>query len=305
MNDRTCCLGGWGRVSGRTVAGQTLATAVLLGLTYVLPFAGAQEGAELPASVGPSLVFAQEDRSPAEPAADPAVEASSADLPKSADTLATGPSPSSDSSAEPTAALIERWPYFSPVKAPAFDKAQTMCDFLVTPPIFDKARSDLGDLRLFDAAGREVPYALRIRQPVFVDQLVAASEFNRVELPSGSTEVTLDLGENPPEQNSLDVVLPGTNFRRSAHLEGSDDNQQWKTLVDKASLVRFVAGTREFDERRISYPPSRYRYLRLRVDRDPEVDAKAVEVGAVTAHRKVEVPGEMVTLDARLGDASR
>ena len=185
-----------------------------------------------------------------------------------------------------------------------------VCDFLVTPPVFDKARPDLGDLRLFDASGREVPYALRIRQPVFVDQPVAASEFNRVELPNGSMEVTLDLGENPPEQNSLDVVLPGTNYRRSAHLEGSDDNQQWKTLVDKASLVHFVSGNntsgpREFDQRRIGYPPSRYRYLRLRVDRDPEVDDKPVDVGAVTVHRKVEVPGEMVTLDAQLGEASR
>ena len=220
-------LGGWGRVSGRHRCGPNACDRGAARSDICVAVCRSSGRSGIARRHG-SRWSSQEDRSPAEPATDPAVEASSADLPKSEDTLATGPSPSSESSAEPTATIIERWPYFSPVKLPAFDKAQTICDFLVTPPIFDKARSDLGDLRLFDAAGREVPYALRIRQPVVVDQLVAASEFNRVELPSGSTEVTLDLGENPPEQNSLDVVLPGTNFRARPSWKGATTTSNGK-----------------------------------------------------------------------------
>src|SRR6478735_5400077 len=45
------------------------------------------------------------------------------------------------------------------------DTARAYFDFLLGPAVFDKARIDLGDLRLVDASGREIPFALRVRQP--------------------------------------------------------------------------------------------------------------------------------------------
>jgi hypothetical protein len=214
---------------------------------------------------------------------------------------AAGGAPSSpaDAALAQTNRLLERWEYYQELALP--ESAGTMLDFVLTPGVFDKARIDLGDLRLYDAAGREVPYVLRIRTPVFTDQTVAASEFNRAVGPDDSGEVTLDLGADTPEHNAVEVALGGVNFRRAAQLEGSADNQTWKTIVEHKNLVRFQASGRELDDRRITYPPSRFRYLRLRVSRDPELDKRPVEMGAVTVYRKVEVPGEFVTLPTRLG----
>ncbi len=198
-----------------------------------------------------------------------------------------------------TAGLLQRWETFQELPLPT-ESTAALIDFVLTPSVFDKARVDLGDLRLYDAKSREVHYALRIRRPVSVDQTIAAREFNRAVGPNDSSEVTLDLGADAPEHNAVEVELPDLNFRRRAQLEGSADGQEWKTIVESKNLVHFRAGDRELDDRRVVYPPSRFRYLRLRVYQDPQVDKKPVEQGAVTVHRKTEVPGEFVTLPARL-----
>ncbi|HTM54881.1 MAG TPA: DUF3999 family protein [Pirellulales bacterium] len=194
------------------------------------------------------------------------------------------------------------WRYFAYYQELAIpeDTARAYFDCLVGPAVFDKARIDLGDLRLVDASGREIPYALRVRQPVYTDQVVSATEFNRSDA-GGIQEVTLDLGADPPEHNAIEVGLSGTNYRRPADLEGSPDNREWKTLASNKNLVRFQAGAKELEVRRIDYPPSRYRYLRLRVHPDAQVDREAWELGAVSVHRKLEIPGELVSQPTRLG----
>ncbi|HEY2893875.1 MAG TPA: DUF3999 family protein [Pirellulales bacterium] len=189
--------------------------------------------------------------------------------------------------------------YYQELTLPS-DSARAYFDCLIGPPVFDKARIDLGDLRLVDATGREVPYALRVRELVYTDQVVSATEFNRSDA-DGVQEVTLDLGADPPEHNAIEVGLSGANYRRPADLEGSTDDREWKTLAVNKNLVRFQAGAKELEVRRIDYPPSRYRYLRLRVHPDPQVDREAWELGAVSVHRKLEIPGELVTQPTRLG----
>ena len=98
----------------------------------VAPATHAQDGAEPPTGDGPAFRIAQEGGPPADEAADapaesPAEPAADATKTESASTNAT--SPSSSSVSESTATLIERWPYFSTVELPAFDKARWSATF--------------------------------------------------------------------------------------------------------------------------------------------------------------------------------
>ncbi len=201
----------------------------------------------------------------------------------------------------PDGATPRAWKFEQDVPPPpGVAAAARLDDFVLPAAVFDGARLDLGDLRLLDRAGREVPYDLRVRRPDFRDEAVPAAEFNRSAGPGGSAELALDLGPNAPEHNEAEVVLPGLNYRRQARLEGGADGKEWRTLAAK-SLIRFRVGTREIDDRRIGYPPSRFRYLRVRVDPDPLVDKDGAKVEAVRVHRRVEVPGEYLVQPGRLG----
>ncbi len=193
------------------------------------------------------------------------------------------------------------WEWYTEVRLPKADKPPRWADFLLTPGVFDKARPDQADLRLYDASGRTVPYALRVLRARNEQQPVPAREFNRATNPDRSVELRLDLGERPPEHNGVEVQTRGEDFRRRLEVEGSDDAKTWSKLLDKAYLVHFRVDDRTVDVRKAAYPPSRFRYLRLRVfpDRGLPDDAPAVMSAAVL--HTVRLPGEDVTAPANLG----
>ena len=191
---------------------------------------------------------------------------------------------------------LTAWEYFDELSATA---GPGLYDFVLNPNVFDKSRADLADLRLYDGAGREVPYVLRVRRSVSTSQNFAAREFNR-STDGGIAQVSYDLGEQPQETNQLEVDTSGTNFRRMADVQGSTDGNTWSTLVAQAVLFRFANGGQTVEQKYVPFPASRFRYLRVRVGRDPEVDRTAPQIETVLIRRSVELPGEMVSYPLRL-----
>jgi hypothetical protein len=174
-------------------------------------------------------------------------------------------------------------------------------DAVVSPDVFDKARADLGDLRLYDVNGREVPYDLRVRRAQDTQEPVSAKEFNRTTLPDKAVELSLDLGEKTGEHNQVVVITDGDNFRRRLLVETGDDGQKWQTLLDKVYLVHFRVGEQLIDVRRFTYPVSRYPYLRIRVYPDASLEDDGPGIKSVEVSRSIQVPGEEVTQPAALG----
>lgn len=205
--------------------------------------------------------------------------------------LVAPPTISTAHAAEADDAQHVRWSHSLEVTKPTEAPASPWFDMIAPTALYGEAREDLGDLRLFDAAGKEVPYALRVREAKYSQQELPAREFNRSVAADQASELTLDLGENPPEHNEIEVQLPGVDFRRRATLEASDNASEWHKLVE-GNLFYFRTGDHELHELRLSHPPSRFRYLRLRVEKDPAIDRTPVEIAAVKVRYRVEIPGE-------------
>ena len=201
---------------------------------------------------------------------------------------------------EPADPQHVRWPEFLEIALFGGETSSPWFDLLLPAEVFGRARLDLGDLRLIDAAGDEIPYALRVREAKYSQQDLKADEFNRATVGEETSELTLDLGAEPAEHNEVELDLPGEGFRRHVLLEASDDASEWRKLAEK-NLFYFRSGDHELHDLRLSYPPSRFRYLRLRVDRDTNVDHDPVKIVAATVRRRVELPGEYLAVDATLG----
>ena len=167
-------------------------------------------------------------------------------------------------------------------------------DFVVPIQVMDKSREDLADLRLYDASGREIPYALRIRKEVDEMREVAARVFNQVKIGSTS-EASVDLGENAGEHNEIEVDTAGSNFRRRVDVEGSETGTEWRTLKTGDVIFGFEAQNRIIQSNRISYPTSRYRFLRVRIFADELTDKEAPVIKGVKALMVVREEGELTT----------
>ena len=190
---------------------------------------------------------------------------------------------------------LSAWPYFKELRFPRAGPG--LLDFVLDREILDQARADQADLRLYDSASHEIPYVLRVRHEVETQSVLALREFNRA-VEGGAAVVSCDLGAQPVEHNLVEIETAGVNYRRLADVEGSADGAAWSTLASQAILFRFSAVGRSVEQLAVSYPVSRYRYLRVRVSRDPQVDSDAPQIAALRVRRSVRVQGETVSFPA-------
>ena len=142
---------------------------------------------------------------------------------------------------------------------------------------------------------------MRIRQPKSLRETFVAREFNRALGIEDSSELTLDLKSSDIEHNEVEIKTLGANFRRKVELEGSDDNQNWNELAS-TFLISFRRDRRSLVGNTVSYPPSRFRYLRLRVYPDPVVDKKPVTIRSASVTRRIDAPGELSERVVSLGE---
>ena len=188
---------------------------------------------------------------------------------------------------------ISLWPYYVEV-TPERTGGQ-LHDLIVPLPVMDKARADLADLRLFDSANREIPYAIRVRRDVDGQREIPTKLFNSGSAGPSTSEVTVDLGEDPGEHNEIDIETNGTNFRRQVVIEGSDTGREWRTLSNDGVLFSFASQNNVAESDKVSYPTSRYRYLRVRVSRDPITDRETPQVTGVKVKMSVREKGFLST----------
>ncbi|HEX6716379.1 MAG TPA: DUF3999 family protein, partial [Pyrinomonadaceae bacterium] len=184
---------------------------------------------------------------------------------------------------------LSLWPYY--VEVTPERNAAGLYDLVVPLPVMDKARSDLADLRLFDSANREIPYAIRIRRDVDTKREIPTRLFNYGLAGPSTSEVTVDLGENPGEHNEIEIETSGTNFRRQVVIEGSDSGREWRTLSNDGVLFSFASQNNVAESGRVSYPTSRYRYLRVKVSRDQLTDKETPQVTGVKVTMAVRDKG--------------
>ncbi|MEY4179566.1 MAG: hypothetical protein RLY70_3140 [Planctomycetota bacterium] len=224
-------------------------------------------------------------------------------------------------SAESIHRKMQRWEFSQEVRMQEVSGPRPSVDLRsvrLTQEVYSGARLDLADLRLMDGSGAEVPYQLRVLRGEASDVTLNASRFNESLVDGNVFEVSLDLGDSPREHNEVEIATAGEAFRRLTQLEGSDDGKTWRSVTER-HLVRYPndrVQSQPLDNRRISYPLSRYRYLRLRIHPDPLVDrprgdsapagaaaATAAkppfEIQTINVKARFDIPEELVTWNVR------
>ncbi len=187
---------------------------------------------------------------------------------------------------------LRPWKYYKEVRPPTAQSE--VLSFTLDVQTLDQARPDGGDLRLYRASGTEIPYLMHVRRGMVRSRPLDAREFNRG-VTANSAQLSLDLGPDVAEHNEVIIRSEGMNFRRKVDVDGSADANNWSTLASKQLIFRFGANGPEVQQQAVSYPVSRYRYLRIHVMSDAEVDRGAPEITGVTVLRSFDAKSELLT----------
>jgi hypothetical protein len=135
--------------------------------------------------------------------------------------------------------------------------------------IYDRARPDLGDLRVLDDGGAAVPYLIdRVGpelEPLFREPMARSRAFVR----GRSASVTLDLRE-PLLKSELVLALPGDRFRRRVKVEGRTKHErEWTTIMDGA-YVFAVPEPAAARYETIQLPQNNQQFLKITVFNGPD-----------------------------------
>ena len=163
-------------------------------------------------------------------------------------------------------------------------------------------RSDMGDLRVFDAAGAPMPYSLVERSSPLVEEngfvplamfplpaaAIAGAALN-VRVDASGAVVSVQGGESArgaavkaylidvskraqpaqpqlPAWRELQLVLAGTaDVVATVQIEGSDDLLNFSSLVSAAPVTRLMHAGRRLEQLRVELPENTARYLRLTI----------------------------------------
>jgi hypothetical protein len=204
---------------------------------------------------------------------------------------------------------LVHWKWVQDLKLPAPEKlAGPYLALTVPPAVFGKAQDDLRDLRLTDAQGKRVPYALRIMRSESQQMKLreARPPFNVGPSPKARAyEMSIELAEVPPPgHNEIEIFTTGRNYRRRVEVFGdnSDKFDDPRPFFDKKTyVVLYDVDNRTVDLHRFRYDFKQFRFVLVRVHADATVDEEIPKITNVMVRRSIIEPGEFVTEDADLG----
>lgn len=124
----------------------------------------------------------------------------------------------------------------------------------------DAARAGLEDLRLYDDAGREVPYL--IERPKPAGKVVQKAKSFQVAVNATTTVLTLETGLAQP-LDGVTLETPAGAFIKAVRIEGSADGQRWQTLARGQPIFRQPGGVSQLH---FAVPATIWPWLRLTVD---------------------------------------
>lgn len=134
--------------------------------------------------------------------------------------------------------------------------------------VYAHTRDRLPDLRLLDAAGREVPFlveqATETRRQTVRNRWALQPE-SLTPLDDGGLQIELALDPRDPQPSGLTVETPLRNFEHRLRVFGSDDGASWELLVPDA-LIFDYSRFMDVRSREVRLPESGDRRFRVVID---------------------------------------
>ncbi len=159
--------------------------------------------------------------------------------------------------------LWQAWQYSRPILSQATGESG-LVRLPLSMEIYAHAQADLGDLRVIDEAGKEVPFILHAVHAKQARSWRNTPLTDTGFVPGRFTHMIVDAGRQQEQHNLLELEFDEAEFFSWVEIAASDDRRTWRIIRERAPLYRF----REDGVERVpsvSYPQTSARWLRVRI----------------------------------------
>jgi hypothetical protein len=154
---------------------------------------------------------------------------------------------------------------------------------VLAPELMGVSRDDLGDLRLLDSAGREVPYVIRTAEAGTHAHFEPYALLRNEVLPKN----TIIEVERPSDQamEQLLIRVRPAEVGKQLRVTASDDRKQWYMVRDDAMFLQGAIGDPPYQVLSVPLPRSDYRYYRVELNDSLTPPMRVLDVGRMVGER--------------------
>ncbi|WP_187261115.1 DUF3999 family protein [Pontibacter beigongshangensis] len=178
-------------------------------------------------------------------------------------------------------AVAQEYNWQATVPAPAQSGYHSI---LLSPEITGQLQQDLADIRLYDAAGTEVPYLLRTEEPVQYRKLFRPYKIVSYTHRAGCCSELIITNQEQQKINNISLLIRNADVQKQVALSGSDNQQDWYVLKAKDLLyaIENTQGTTEV--KLLNFPLNDYKYLRLVLNDSSSAPLNIINAGYYDTH---------------------
>lgn len=178
--------------------------------------------------------------------------------------------------------LISSWRYKKTVDAAHTGLVKVAAD----KDLFKHAQRGLGDVRVIDGSGSEVPYKLLILGQEDGKKEYPANLINNASVSGKYSMAILDFGSRGIVTNALTIKTSSENFQRNVKIYGSDDLSNWNLLKGDGYIYDFTDTTAhaKTQDTTVFFSDSVYRYVKVEIS---DGENRPVKIDGVVASQRV------------------
>ena len=148
---------------------------------------------------------------------------------------------------------------------------------VLSPEVVGRSQADLGDLRLLDSLGHEVPYLLEFEPAMHERTWIHTYTLLRNERVNKHTIVEIQ-ADSAATVDELQLRIRNAMVSKRAHITGSDDRENWYMIQDECLSVGEGDGATSV-LRFVDLPLSDYRYYRIVLNDSLTAPVQVLDLG--------------------------
>ena len=167
------------------------------------------------------------------------------------------------------------------------------------PVVSASLQEDMRDIRIIDAASKQVPYILRSDLPAFKENKFTSLPVVSVQKEKdGQTHIVI---ENTLHKSlsELLLIIKNTDADRSVTLSGSDDGKTWFVIKEHIYLNNLFSDSSDRFIQSLNFPISTYHFLKIIINGKEVMPVNIVKAGvyeeALHTGKYIAVPGPVLT----------
>jgi hypothetical protein len=168
------------------------------------------------------------------------------------------------------------------------------------PEIRSFSNEELGDFRIWDAKGTEVPYYFIPQErsteiPLFFSE---CSILSKTVLPKNKTSLIF---ENPKTAiDSIVLCITNSDVTKPYRISGSNDQKEWFGLVNTARLDQLINKEETVVFKTINFPLTSYRYIKIEFDDKKTLPINVLKIGYFANKITFNTPVEIVPKNIKI-----